>query len=141
MKIARKATIAVALILSVAVSFLAGCRQSLGGDSSQQLTDVVASVLTTPYSFEGRQVTIVGYYRGWDLLGETKTGPPVTRSDWVIKDDTGAIYISALSEARVSGLSPSSLEDVDTILKLIGIVHVTKEGQPYLEATSIEPIP
>jgi hypothetical protein len=66
-------------------------------------------------------------------------GPPATRSDWVIKDSTGAIYISAKSEAKVpDGLSPDSLEDTGTILKVIGTVRVTEDGHAYMEAKTIE---
>jgi len=108
------------------------------GTLHKQLTDIIASILATPSSFEGQQVTVIGYYRGWDILGEAETGPPVTRSDWVIRDVSGAIYVSASSEAKPNGLDPSSRDDVDTILKLTGVVCVTAKGQPYLEATSIE---
>jgi len=111
------------------------------GAPHEPLTDIIASIIATPYSFEGEQMTVVGYYRGWDILDEAKTGPPVTRSDWVIKDASGAIYVSALLEAKPSGLDPSSHNDVDTVLKLTGIVRVTAKGQPYLEAKSIERLP
>jgi hypothetical protein len=92
-----------------------------------------------PSAFEGKNVTVIGYYRGWDLLHEADMGPPVTRSDWVIKDSTGAIYISANSEAKVpDGLSPDSLQNTTVILKVMGIVRVTEDTQAYLEAKSIE---
>jgi len=104
-----------------------------------QLTERVGSVIADPYSFEGQNITVVGYYRGWDLLHEANTSPPVTRSDWVIKDSTGAIYVSADSEAKVpEGLRPDLLEDTGVILEIKGVVHVTEGGQPYIEATSIE---
>jgi len=102
-------------------------------------TKVVGFILAGPLTFEGREITVVGYYRGWDLLHEAKTGPPVTRSDWVIKDSTGAIYISAESEAVVpEGLHPSLLQDTGIIIKVRGTVRVAKEGLPYIEAASIE---
>lgn len=104
-------------------------------------TQIVGSIITEPLSFEGENITVIGYYRGWDLLHEADMGPPVTRSDWVIKDSTGAIYISANSEAKVpDGLSPGSLQDTAVILKVMGIVRVTEEGQSYIEAKSIERI-
>ena len=107
-----------------------------------ELTNIIGSVLAEPFAFEGRDITVVGYYRGWDLLQEANTGPPVTRSDWVIKDLTGAIYISANSEAKVpEGLRPDSLQDTGIILKVKGIVRVTEEGQAYIEAKSIERVP
>jgi len=102
-------------------------------------TRIVGSIIMNPFHFEGRNIRVIGYYRGWDLLGEAGTGPPVTRSDWVIKDSTGAIYISANSEAKVpDGLEPDSLEDTSIMLKVRGVVRVTQQGQPYIEAKSIE---
>jgi hypothetical protein len=106
-----------------------------------ELTRIAGSIIAEPLAFEGKNITIIGYYRGWDLLHEADMGPPVTRSDWVIKDSTGAIYVSANSEAKVpDGLSPDSLQDTGTILKVTGIVQVTEGGQAYIEAESIERI-
>jgi len=104
-----------------------------------ELTEIVVSIIADPLTFEGREITVVGYYRGWDLLHEANTGPPVTRSDWVIKDLTGAIYISAESEAVVpEELHPNLLQDTGIVLRVRGTVRVTNEGQPYIEAKGIE---
>jgi hypothetical protein len=74
------------------------------------LTKTLGFVIAEPLSYEGKSIAVVGYYRGWDLLHETNLAPPVTRSDWVIKDTTGAIYVNANSEAELpEGLVPSSL--------------------------------
>ncbi len=106
------------------------------------LTTVIGPVLARPSDFQGHQVTIVGYYRGWDLLQEAGTPPPVTRSDWVIKDASGAIYVSASSQATVpEGLSPNSPQSASTLLEVRGIVRLTRTGQPYIEATSIRRLP
>jgi len=104
-----------------------------------ELTQVVGSIIAEPLAFEGNNIAVIGYYRGWDLLHEADMGPPVTRSDWVIKDSTGPIYVSANSEAKVpDGLRPDSLEDTGTILKVMGTVRVTEDGQAYIEAETIE---
>lgn len=106
------------------------------------LTKILGFVIADPLSYEGKSITVVGYYRGWDLLHEINISPPITRSDWVVKDPTGAIYVSANSEVELpEGLLPSSLEVVDTIIEIKGFVRVTKGGQPYIDATSIEHIP
>ncbi|MDD5037784.1 MAG: hypothetical protein PHN78_00460 [Dehalococcoidales bacterium] len=106
------------------------------------LTKILGFVIAAPLSYEGKSITVVGYYRGWDLLHEINISPPITRSDWVVKDPTGAIYVSANSEVELpEGLLPSSLEVVDTIIEIKGVVRVTKGGQPYIDATSIERIP
>jgi hypothetical protein len=142
--------------LSLALISLASCLHLSGGDSTssesvnpvttspqKELTHIVASIIANPYSYEGQRVTVVGYYRGWDLLGEAGTGPPVTRSDWVIKDASGAIYIGGWVEEGGSGgsgryLDPTSRDDIDTILLIAGIVRVSDRGQPYIEAERIE---
>jgi len=105
----------------------------------ESVTGVIGSVLASPFSYEGQEITVIGYYRGWDLLHEAEAGPPDTRSDWVIRDSTGAIYVSANSSAKVPQiLRPDSPECVDVILRVEGIIHVTSAGQPYLKAKSIE---
>jgi hypothetical protein len=104
-----------------------------------ELTQIVGSIIAEPSAFEGKNITVIGYYRGWDLLHEADMGPPVTRSDWVIKESSGAIYISANSEAKVpDGLRPDSLQDTALTLKVMGIVRVTEHGQAYMEAKNIE---
>jgi len=105
-------------------------------------TSIIGSILSSPAEFRGREVTIIGYYRGWDLLQEANMPPPVTRSDWVITDATGAIYVSAASPAKVpEGLSPGSLQSVTTLLEVTGIVRLTQTGQPYIEAANIKRLP
>jgi len=104
-----------------------------------ELTGIVSSIIAQPFAFEGEDVTIVGYYRGWDLLHEANMPPPVTRSDWVIKDSTGAMYISAHSEAKVpEGLKPDSFQDTGILVRVNGTVRVNEQEQVYMEAKSIE---
>lgn len=107
-----------------------------------ELTEIISSIIAEPFAFEGEDITIVGYYRGWDLLHEANIPPPVTRSDWIIKDSTGAIYVSAHSEAKVpEGLSPDWLQDTEIVVRVNGIVRVNEEEQAYMEAKSIERVP
>ena len=82
----------------------------------------------------GERVEIVGYFHGWDLLDEMNASPPVTRSDWVIADYSGAIYVTG---PIPENLDPSSLEQVQQVIRLVATIQV-KEDQVYLEAQSIE---
>ncbi len=103
------------------------------------LSHLLGRVLASPQDFEGREVTVVGYYRGWDLLAEAGTPPPVTRSDWVIADATGAIYVSAASAAPADlPFGPGSGHDLWRVLHLSGVVRLTAAGQPYLEAAWVQ---
>ena len=62
------------------------------------------------------------YWSPWRLV------PPVTRSDWVLKDETGSIYVTG----KVSpGLDP--VEDIGEKITVYGIVRL-KDNQAYIEA-------
>ncbi len=104
-----------------------------------KLTAMIGSILANPADFADQEVTIVGYYRGWDLLKEVSTGPPVTRSDWVIADSSGAIYVEARNHFdQALGLDPSSGDDTTKILHLVGIVRISNRGQAYIEPKKVE---
>lgn len=108
---------------------------------SLAFTRVVQDILADPAAFEGQPVSVVGYYRGWDLLGVAGEAPPVTRSDWVILDETGAIYVLAgLAVEGDINLNPGSKEDTGQVVRVTGVVRVTDGGQPYIEPTLIEVI-
>ena len=88
-----------------------------------KIGDIVAN--QAKYQFD--LVTVIGEYRGWEGEG---IAPPVTRSDWVIKDDTGLIYVTGL----LPGFDP--VEDIGLILEVSGMVRV-KEDIPYIIALDI----
>jgi hypothetical protein len=103
------------------------------------LSHLLGRVLESPQEFEGQEVTVVGYYRGWDLLGEANAPPPVTRSDWVMADATDAIYVSAASATPADlPFGPGSGNDLWRVLRLSGLVRLTAVGQPYLEADQVQ---
>jgi len=89
----------------------------------------IGEIRATPTTYEGEVVTIEGVYQGW------KGGygsPPVTRSDWLVEDATGWLYVTG----KPAGLDP--LDDVGHPIKVTGQVELTKEGEPYLDAQEIE---
>jgi hypothetical protein len=100
------------------------------------LSDVIQQILANPGDFEGHDVVIIGYFRGWDLLGEASGTVPVTRSDWVIKDKNGAMYVTG--GGGELNLSPGSKEDTNTVIRLTGVIRLTKTNQPYVEAAKVE---
>jgi hypothetical protein len=103
------------------------------------LTSVIGAILSNPTDFVGQEVAIVGHYRGWDLLNEAGTGPAVTRSDWVITDSSGAIYVEARGGLDGTlGLDPSSHNDTTKVLRLVGVVRVNNRGQPYIEPQKLD---
>jgi hypothetical protein len=90
----------------------------------------IVEIIENPSRYENNLVTVAGEYRGWH--SDDGTGPPVTRSDWVIRDDTGCIYVTG----KMPDLDPD--EDIGTPLEVEGTVRVTDKGSPYIEAETIE---
>jgi hypothetical protein len=98
------------------------------------LTDALGMILNAPREFDGRIFEIVGYYRGWNLYGEAR-GNPVTRSDWTIADDGGAMYVTG---ATVRGLDPGARADAWNVVRLSAKVVYVRLGTSYLEARRVE---
>jgi hypothetical protein len=114
------------LILSVvflAFLLMAACQQALPTEVT------VGDIRANPGAYEGKVVSIEGKYQGW------KAGfgsPPVTRSDWLVQDATGWLYVTG----KPAGLDP--LGDVGRPIKVIGLVSITEDGEPYLCAQEVE---
>ena len=99
---------------------VAGGEQVTG---DEQIT--IADIASDPAGYEGKAVTLSGEYRGWE---PGYGSPPVTRSDWVLRDETGGIYVTG----KVSpGLDP--VKDRGEMITVHGVVRV-KDGQAYIEA-------
>lgn len=104
--------------------------------NTSQVSNLISAILSSPKEYAGTQVEITGYFHGWDLLGEAGGAPPVTRSDWVIADSSGAIYVTGILP---EGLDPSSKKVVNTIIRLTATVK--NDGKRvYLVAEKIEQI-
>ncbi|MBC7228094.1 MAG: hypothetical protein H5T61_12840 [Thermoflexales bacterium] len=103
----------------------------------------IGDILADPAGYKGREVTVIAYYRGWDLLREAGSGPPRTRSDIAVADPTGAIYIAPAGEDAMSGLPslrPFEVGSTETLLRLQGRVQIAENGQPYILVTKMEEI-
>lgn len=96
----------------------------------------IGEILASPGDFPEIQVEIEGYYRGWDLLMEVSHSSPLTRSDWVIADESGAIYFTGI---LLPNLDPTSQKDTDKLIHLVATVEPNPNGI-YLRAISTEVI-
>jgi hypothetical protein len=101
------------------------------------LSNIIGDIIKSPGEFDGKTVEIVGYFRGWDLLDEAGGSPPVTRSDWVIADNSGAIYVTGMLP---QDLDPASQKQVWTVIRLAATV-ARIQSDVYLEAQSVDLIP
>jgi hypothetical protein len=108
--------------------------QSTSFESNLMVSNLIAGIIQAPDDYLGEEVEITGYFHGWDLLDEVGGPPPVTRSDWVIADEGGALYVTGMLPAN---LNPASRDDTGTVIRLTATV-ATRQEQIYLEAKSIE---
>ncbi len=99
------------------------------------LTDWVGTILQAPREFQGRAFDIVGYYRGSNLLGEASGSPPMSKTDWVIADETGAIYVTG---AHPPNLDRKSRANIWSVVHVRGVVAYVRLGSSYLEAQRVE---
>lgn len=97
----------------------------------------IGEILSDPEGYEGQEVVVVAYYRGWDLFGEAGTGPPLTRSDVAVADPTGGIYIVPGEGFEgfegAPPLPPHQPSATEVLLRLRGVVRIGLAGQPYIE--------
>ena len=128
---------AIVLLLSVWVEAYATARGAIGSSSAcggqgeiSSLREItIESIWNNPQAFVGKKVLVRGRYLGWRAQIEH---PLITRSDWAIADDTGAIYVTG---RRAQGLHPS--RDIGHPVEVLGTVGVNPKGIPYIRAESV----
>ena len=102
----------------------------------------IGDIIAAPGAFVDRGVIVKGEYRGWrpsPFAPATKGGPPVSRSDWVLQDDTGEVYCTVEKEIQPPfPLLPAA--GVGRRIIVTGRVALSAGAQPYLLAQTILPV-
>jgi hypothetical protein len=99
------------------------------------LSQMAGQIARRPRDYEGQTVTLVGYFRGLDLLDEIPTEAPRDRvSDWVITDGSGALWVAYSSLLPF----PPTSQEVWRIVRATGSIRLTDSGAPYLAPTRVE---
>lgn len=94
--------------------------------SSFERTMTPGVILENPTRFEFVTVRVTGVFHGW--RGPCRCGPPVSRSDWMIADASGCLYVHGQTPAGLDPSRPSGAK-----ISVTGVVRL-KNGVPYLEA-------
>lgn len=105
----------------------------IGTKAGALIPVTIKEAITRSTELVNRRVSISGVYKGWEPDPNDpncKGGPPVTRSDWVLSDATGCIYVTG-----PINLDPK--ENVGTKIAVIGRVQKTPKGQVYLVLESV----
>ncbi len=92
----------------------------------------IGSIIEKPDKYEGKEVRVKGRFMGWSSKVNITT-PSVTRSDWIVEDDTGAIYVTGLCSKP---LKLWGWSDYGKKIIVTGIVG-TKDGGPYLQGIGL----
>ena len=103
--------------------------------SGDNLSQIAGQIAKHPQDYDGQTVTLIGYFRGLNLLDELPTEAPRDRvSDWVIADDSGALWVAY---SNLLPFPPTS-QEVWRIVRATGAIHLTERGSPYLAPTRVE---
>jgi len=93
----------------------------------------IRDIMQNPERWAGEQVFLVGRNEGWTPDPNCPMcagGPPVTRSDWVLRDDTGCIYVTG-------AWAPASTRGQTVFVD--GALRRTRDGRMYVEAKQVLP--
>jgi hypothetical protein len=100
---------------------------------AKPLAAKLSDIRARPSDFLNKTVMVSGIYRGWKApksIPGCESGPPVTRSDWIISDGKACIYVTG----------PSSLDPVKDRGKRVRVlaqVKKTDKVQVYLQAEEV----
>jgi hypothetical protein len=102
-------------------------------DTGPSIADLIAS----PRSYINKEITVEGLYRA--RLAErgeplVQGGPPTARSDWILQDTTGSIYVAGRGSLILSDA------DLNGRMRVKGLVRMNPEGRLYLRAFEVERI-
>jgi hypothetical protein len=86
----------------------------------------IKAIKDHPDMYAGRTVVLTGQFKGWK--GSCRETLPQSRSDWMVEDETGCIYVNGTVPDGLRPMSPN-----DETIALTGTVRLTTHGVPYLE--------
>lgn len=93
---------------------------------SKQLT--IEDIMENPGEYEGKIVKIKGEFKGW----ESSAPPPITTVNWVLKDETGEIYVVDPFGEHI----PTYLGQRITVEGVVRISNIS--NSPYIEVKSVK---
>lgn len=102
----------------------------------KQLDDrlTIGKVIEDPSNYEGKEIVLEGIFRGWN--GKCESSRPMTRSDWILEDETGCIYITGKIPPHLSPLAPKGER-----ITVSGTVQAGPSGMPLVRAETVLDVP
>jgi|CXWL01.1.fsa_nt_gi hypothetical protein len=93
----------------------------------------VDAVAKEPKSWAGKKVKVEGNFSGWQ--GKCTGRPPVSRSDWMMENDTACVYVSGRLPPELSSISPA--RGIGKPIVVMGEVFIDGFGKPYIQSERI----
>ncbi len=94
----------------------------------------IREILNHPKAFKDKKIVLEGAFRGWS--GKCNRSSMLTRSDWVLDDGTGCIYVTGRIPAGVSPSDPKGER-----VALSGSIKTGKGGKPVFDAKEARQLP
>ena len=123
------------LLFGIVFSVIGACAaRSTAQDESVQNSfedteaGVMGIILAESARFKSVTVTVTGVFQGW--RGPCPGGPPVSRSDWMIADASGCLYVHG---PLPPGLDPA--KPAREKISVTGVVRL-KKGRPYIDSSA-----
>jgi hypothetical protein len=96
--------------------------------AAAQQKATVKDILQDPAKFSSSDVVLEGNFKGW--TGACPSSSMLTRSDWILEDETGCIYVTG----RIPmGLAPQQPNNERIVVN--GRVMVNAAGKPCITVT------
>ena len=124
-----KRAVLMSMVAGMIFSGITACAARSGAHSAvsdEEATGIMGLVLAESARFESVTVTVTGVFYGW--RGPCPGGPPVSRSDWMIADASGCLYVHGPVPIGLDPAKPAGEK-----ISVTGVVRL-KNGRPYLEA-------
>jgi hypothetical protein len=103
----------------------------------EALTVTLEALLSRPGARDGQTVRVVGKFRGRNLYGDLPARSQRNSSDWVIKDEHYAVWVSGKKpKGEGFNLDPGLKRDTGKWVEVVGRVE-TRGGVTYLRAVKV----
>ena len=104
-------------------------RSTASKEDQWQLQSIsISEILRDPVSFSGRQMKFQGRFLGWSSCPQSDI---ITRSDWVLDDGTGCIYVTGRLPTGLALDRPAGEQ-----ITVTGTVEMNN-NRPVVRATAI----
>lgn len=91
----------------------------------------IQKIIEDPSRYEGKQIVLEGTFRGWK--GKCESSRPLTRSDWILEDESGCIYVTGKVPDYLAPVAPKGER-----IAVSGTVQTGSAGMPLIRADKVK---